>query len=184
MALPITAVRIAVALGLLIGLAGCYETKGPVFGPKDATSVPGLEGRYIGEKNDTEYVVTRLPDSADYLFRQPKYPKDGPVRFRAIALGGDLYLMQIEVQPKKTNEYWHLLMRVERDGGRVQRVVQVEPKPADVEALVRRSGGKLTPSPHSLDPPTIGGSHGAVVSVLRGLAELPGDKETEFKRID
>ena len=185
MRLAVSALQVLLTLTLLLGLSACYETDHEVFGPKDAAIVPGLAGDYVGDNE--EYVVAPVPHTSDYTFRDPKHPEDGFIRFRAVALGGNLYLMQMQPHPQKSNVYWHIIFRVDRAGnGRVTQVAQLEPKEDMVAALARQFALTLVRQPGSdpEDPEVIQGSGSAMAAFIKGLKGVPVEKETVLRRTD
>jgi hypothetical protein len=177
--------RLALALALSLALAACYETDHEVFGPKDAAIVPGLAGHYVGDNE--EYIVAPIRHTPDYSFRDPRYPDEGFLRFRAIALGGGLYLMQLQQNPNKPNVYWHIIFRVDRAGnGRITQIVQLEPKADAVAALARQFALTLERPPGRSpdDPQVIAGNNESMAAFIRGLKGVPVEKETVLRRTD
>jgi len=178
-------IRVALAFILSLLLAGCYETDHEVFGPKDAAIVPGLAGDYVGDNE--EYIVAPIRHTPDYSLRDPQYPDQGSLRFRAIALGSGLYLMQLQQNPNKPNVYWHIIFRVDRaSNGHITQVVQLEPKADAVAALARLFGLVLVRPPERSpdDPQIIEGKNETMAAFIRGLKGVPVDGETVLRRKD
>lgn len=176
--------RAALALLLLIGLPSCYQTEHEIFGPKEAAIIPGLAGRYASD--DNRWVVAQIRHTPDYTIRNLKNPHDPPVRFRAVSLGNDLYLMQLQVDPTKPT-VWHVLFRVTRDNGRITKITQLEPSDDAIKERMRQlSSVTLSPPPEGslADPQIIGGPVDAVANFLKSFATLPTETETVFKRVN
>jgi len=177
--------RPALALVLLIGLAGCYQTEHEIFGPKEAAIIPGLAGRY--SDGHGEWIITPIRHTPDYSVRNRSNPQDPPLRFRAVALGNDVYIMQLQVDPKKPNVYWHIVFRVMRKNGRIDEITQLEPDDDAVKARVQQlSSVTLNPPPAGSlgDPETVVGPADAVASLIKSIATLPTKTETVFRRVN
>ena len=177
-------IRNALALLLLIGLANCYQTEHEIFGPKEAAIIPGLAGRYASD--DNQWSVALIRHTPDYTVRNLRNPQDPPARFRAVALGNDVYLMQLRPDPTKPN-VWHVLFRVTRNNGRISEIDQLEPSDDAVKERIQQlSSVTLSPPPEGSlgDPEIIGGPKDAVASLIKSIATLPTKTQTVFKRMD
>ena len=176
--------RMVVALALSTSLAGCYETAHEIFGPKEAAIIPGLAGRYASD--DQQWIVAPIRHTPDYTLRNLQSPQDPPVRFRAVALGNDFYLMQLQLDPTKPN-VWHVLFQVTRKGGRITQIAQLEPSEDAVKDRIQQSSSmtlRAPPAGSLSDPDTIAGPADAVASLIKSFATLPTKTQAVFKRVN
>ena len=169
--------RIAACLALLLATSGCLETREEIFGPNEAALVQGIEGKYIerGGKDDDAVAVERIAGTRDYAYFDPKDREHHPGRLRAIALGGDTYLVQLRSDDWPPSQAWQLLFKVNRKGDTVESVVLSWPEDDAVAALAAKSGVELAQydKEGGLGPKIPKGSRASVAAFLRNLATLP-----------
>jgi hypothetical protein len=177
------AARFTTALALLVLLAGCFQTRGEVFKPEAAVSVPDLEGVYVTSTN--RYAVTAIPGGHDYTFTNPSNPEDGPGRFRAVQVGADLYAVQLRLDEWDADLYWQLLFRVIRKGEAIDRIVFLDPDLRAAENLAAKGGIELLEPPKDSvdDPKILTGTPEAVASFVRALATLPAKEGEIYRRV-
>lgn len=171
------ALRLLGLIGLLLAMSGCLGTTEEIFAADQAATVPGVEGNYVQKESNTQDVVRveRIAGSPDYAYFDPKQPDKDRGRMRAVSVGGDIYVLQMRDDSWPADQYWQLLVKIERENNSVKRVVVVFPDDDAVTALAAQSGVELA-APGAGDafaPKMLKGSRAAIAAFLRKLPTLP-----------
>ena len=181
------AVRCAIAVMLLLGVAGCYETAGEIFDAKSAVAIPGLEGRYV--YGDTAYTVSRPASGNGYGFVETAASPPESGTFRAIPVGGDVYLVQMHRDKWAPNVFLQLVFRIARSGDKIRELQQLSVSDKIVREQAERNGVVLPKEGEQNDSKTGGGaslkgSREGIAAFLRAVAAGPFDHADIYTRVD
>jgi hypothetical protein len=179
--------RCALAIALLLVVAGCYETAEEIFDARSAVAIPGLEGRYV--YGDTAYTISHPASGNDYAFLETTASPPESGTFRAIPAGGDVYLVQMHRDKWAPDVFLQLVFRIARSGDKIRELQQVSVSDKIVRAQAERNGVVLPKEGEKSDSRTGGGaslngSREGIAAFLRALAAGPFDHADIYTRAD
>jgi len=178
--------RLLGLFGLLLVIAGCLRTTEEIFGPDAATLVPGIEGNYAPKDGNAQDVLTieLIPGTRDYAYFDPKNREKDRGRMRGVAVGNDLYFLQMRADDWPPRSYWQVLLKVVRQNGAVTGVVVMWAEDDAIAALAARSGVEIGAPGEGSDsgPQTLKGSREAVAAFLKKVPTLPLREVTAYVR--
>jgi hypothetical protein len=163
-------VGLVLLAGIMLFVAGCYETEVEVISASAAVSVYGLPGTYNKEKGGT-MIISAVPLSNAYRFRDVgKDNKASTGYLRAVPLQGNIYIVQARYDNDPVYYLGFYQFRYDSSGAHYK---PMEPTASEqsLDQLAKQYG--VTIDWDTLDfVPYLKGSPSSILTFLRAHASL------------